>query len=122
MCCYVLILEVFKCTETLTEIISYFCFRAFSLIMKTSKLNYFKTIEPICLYFCQLILCIICSLKHVGNFSSLDHIETLLCIVFSIFFFFRKNYLLLSCATSVRPFVCRAVRPSVVPSVCRLWK
>ena len=30
--------------------------------------------------------------------------------VFSSFFFFRKNYLLLSCATSVRP------------SVCRLWK
>ena len=31
-------------------------------------------------------------------------------VVFSSFFFFRKNYLLLSCATSVRP--------SVVPSVC----
>ena len=37
--------------------------------------------------------------------------------VFSSFFFFRKNYLLLSCATSVRPSVCPSVRPSV-----RLWK
>ena len=30
-----------------------------------------------------------------------------------VFFFFRKNYLLLSCSTSVRP----SVRPSVCPSV-----
>ena len=37
--------------------------------------------------------------------------------IFSSFFFFRKNYLLLSYATSVRPSVC----PSVCPSV-RLWK
>ena len=29
--------------------------------------------------------------------------------IFSIFFFFRKNYLLLSCATSVRPSVCPSV-------------
>ena len=35
-----------------------------------------------------------------------NHIQK---IVFSSFFFFRKNYLLLSCATSVRP----SVRPSV---------
>ena len=44
---------------------------------------------------------------------------------FSSFFFFRKNYLLLSCATSVRPSVCPSVRPSVRLSVCpsvRLWK
>ena len=34
--------------------------------------------------------------------------------VFSIFFsFFENNCLLLSCATSVRPSVCRAVCPSV---------
>ena len=33
--------------------------------------------------------------------------------IFSSFFFFRKNYLLLSCATSVRPSVCPSVRPSV---------
>ena len=43
------------------------------------------------------------------------------CIVFSSFFFFRKNYLLLSCATSVRlsvrPSVCPSVRLSVCPSV-----
>ena len=38
--------------------------------------------------------------------------------IISSFFFFRKNYLLLSCATSVRP----SVRLSVCPSVCRLWK
>ena len=30
-----------------------------------------------------------------------------------VFSFFRKNYLLLLCATSVRPSVRRAVRPSV---------
>ena len=36
---------------------------------------------------------------------------------FSSFFFFRKNYLLLSCATSVRPSVCLSVRLSVCPSV-----
>ena len=41
--------------------------------------------------------------------------------IFSSFFFFQKNYLLLSCATSVRPSVCLSVRPSVRPSV-RLWK
>ena len=29
--------------------------------------------------------------------------------IFSSFFFFRKNYLLLSCATSVRPSVCPSV-------------
>ena len=42
--------------------------------------------------------------------------------IFSSFFFFRKNYLLLSCATSVRPSVrpsvCPSVRPSVRLSVC----
>ena len=43
-------------------------------------------------------------------------------ILFSSFFFFRKNYLLLLYATSVRPSVrpsvCPSVRPSVRPSVC----
>ena len=39
-------------------------------------------------------------------------------MVFSSFFFFRKNYLLLSCATSVRPSVRLSVRPSVRLSVC----
>ena len=38
-------------------------------------------------------------------------------MVFSSFFFFRKNYLLLSYATSVRPSVCPSVRPSVRLSV-----
>ena len=37
--------------------------------------------------------------------------------IFSSFFFFRKNYLLLSCATSVRPSVRPSVRLSVRPSV-----
>ena len=37
--------------------------------------------------------------------------------LFSSFFFFRKNYLLLSCATSVRPSVRLSVRLSVRPSV-----
>ena len=39
-------------------------------------------------------------------------------MIFSSFFFFRKNYLLLSCATSVRPSVRLSVRPSVRLSVC----
>ena len=38
-------------------------------------------------------------------------------LVFSSFFFFRKNYLLLSCATSVRPSVRPSVRLSVRLSV-----
>ena len=40
------------------------------------------------------------------------------CSLFSSFFFFRKNYLLLSYATSVRPSVRPSVCPSVRPSVC----
>ena len=44
--------------------------------------------------------------------------EQLYTRIFSSFFFFRKNYLLLSCATSVRPSVRLSVRPSVCPSVC----
>ena len=43
---------------------------------------------------------------------SLENILKIRCI-FSSFFFFRKNYLLLSCATSVRPSVVPSVRPSV---------
>ena len=46
----------------------------------------------------------------------------LYCFVFSSFFFFRKNYLLMSCATSVRRAARPSVVPSVRPSVCRLWK
>ena len=42
------------------------------------------------------------------------YIHNSVACVFSSFFFFRKNYLLLSYATSVRP----SVRPSVCPSVC----
>ena len=46
--------------------------------------------------------------------------RTLSCVhytIFSSFFFFRKNYLLLLYATSVRPSVCPSVRLSVRPSV-----
>ena len=35
-------------------------------------------------------------------------------VLFCSFFFFRKKYLLLSCATSVRPSVCPSVCPSSV--------
>ena len=38
-------------------------------------------------------------------------------LIFSSFLFFRKNYLLLSCAMSVRPSVCPSVCPSICPSV-----
>ena len=49
-------------------------------------------------------------------------LHVLLSLVFSSFFCYEKNYLMLSLAMSVRPSVRRAVCPSVCPSVRRLWK
>ena len=45
------------------------------------------------------------------------HSHDRICYIFSSFFFFRKKYLLLSYAMSVRPTVCPSVRLSVCPSV-----
>ena len=47
------------------------------------------------------------------SYSTHRFISCYAMFVFSSFFFFRKNYLLLSCVTSVRPSVRRAVRLSV---------
>ena len=64
------------------------------------------------------------NLRPDDNFSKLPYQAPTFLIksgliraVFSSFFFFRKNYLLLSCATSVRPSVRLSVRLSVRPSV-----
>ena len=58
----------------------------------------------------------------IGSPGFQNCINKCFCCIFSSFFFFRKNYLLLSCATSVRPSVrpsvCPSVRPSVRLSVC----
>ena len=53
------------------------------------------------------------SLYGIFRIIHMNCIKLLLRTVFSSFFFFRKNYLLLSCATSVRPSVCLSVCPSV---------
>ena len=54
--------------------------------------------------------------SHTSNFLILYNftIFNYIYLVFSSFFFFQKNYLLLLYATSVR----LSVRPSVCPSVC----
>ena len=49
----------------------------------------------------------------IVNYVLCSASDFIILYVFSSFFFFRKNYLLLSCATSVR----LSVRPSVCPSV-----
>ena len=48
------------------------------------------------------------------NGESLKYTHPLLCLFLVVFSFFEKNYLLLSCATSVRLSVRPSVRPSVV--------
>ena len=55
----------------------------------------------------------ILSVSHVrAKFFLLIQTSNLTISFFSSFFFFRKHYLLLSCATSVRPSVRLSVRPS----------